>query len=102
MLDCILEREGVDFELTCERSFSPSNNLSTYGPGKNNLSADKYFVLNLYRKNSAREFYFETNEHWNNCAMIDTYGNISILIQLAPYFLVLTRVFNVLFLSNII
>ena len=50
-MDCILEREGVDFELTCERSFSPSNNLSTYGPGKNNLSADKYFVLNLYNKN---------------------------------------------------
>ena len=44
----ILERESTYFERTCARTFSPSNNLSTYGPGKNNLSADKYFVLNLY------------------------------------------------------
>ena len=44
----ILEREGVCFERASERTLSPSNNLSTYSPGKNNLSADKYFVLNLY------------------------------------------------------
>ena len=29
-------------------TFSLPNNLSTYGPGKNNLSVDKIFVLTLY------------------------------------------------------
>ena len=41
-------------------------------------------------------------QHWNNCAMIDTYGNNSFLIRLARYFRVLTRVFNVLFLFIVI